>query len=431
MTQRLPPPLEVDLPGRHVGHLARDRDGQTEWLPDPIWEAADQHPRLGIAFLRKPGRRREGTGIPSWFENLLPERNSALRQRLCAVHGLRDSDSFRLLAAIGMDLSGAVEVSSPKPAGSQLTLETGVEAETESAVNDPPLAARLRFSLAGMQLKFSMSMANERLVLAAGGPQGQWIVKLPGNNYPLLPEIEATTMKWAAAAGFEVPEHFSVSTEQLDGIPPSWFEGVPRAFAIKRFDRRDDGSKIHQEDLCQALEILPIHKYGEATPQSISLDGALRFVGDVAGESSAREMSRRIGFVIASGNGDAHLKNWSLLWGNAERPILSPCYDFVSTISWPDQHGWAVPGGPSISLGLGRERRFAHLDTGALSRHSALSHFPWAADEIMVGIEKARDSWASVESEAPSVMRDALAHHWKNVPILKSLLRTDTMRQGG
>jgi len=412
-----PSPLVVALPGRRVGQLDRNRSGMTQWRPSPEWEALDQRPRLGISFLRQSGPRSEGTGLPPWFENLLPESGSALRQRLCAAHSVRHTDGFNLLAAIGRDLSGAVEVTPVEDPTSH-----GKVGGEEAAAGESDLSERLRFSLAGMQLKLSMSMASDRLVLGASGDGGQWIVKLPGLNYLQLPDVERATMTWAKNAGFDVPTHFTVNTDDLVGVPASWREDVPLAFAVQRFDRRDDGSKIHQEDLCQGLELLPVHKYGDSGSRRMNLDGALRFVADVAGEKNAREMSRRIGFVIASGNDDAHLKNWSLLWGNADRPSLTPCYDFVATVSWADRHGWKLPRGPSLALGLGGERQFSRIGTEVLSRHATKTGFPWAKDEILNGIERARDAWPSAETDMPALMRAAMVDHWRRVPVLQSML---------
>ncbi len=411
-------PLEVSLPGRQVGDLTRSRSGSISWIPKPDWEAEGQRPRLGLVFLREPGPRASGTGLPAWFENLLPENGGALRQRLCAAHGVRESDGFSLLSAIGKDLSGAVEIAAAQGHARAVPIDH----ESDHELLGARVSDRLRFSLAGMQLKLSMSMANERLALGASGPSGQWIVKLPGDSYLDLPAVEQATMTWARNAGFDVPTHFTVPTSELIGVPDSWREDIPTAFAVNRFDRRTDGSKIHQEDLCQGLDLLPVHKYGASGPNRVGHDGALRFVGDVAGEDSAREMARRVGFVIASGNDDAHLKNWSLLWGNADRPSLTPCYDFVATITWRDRHGWARHQGPELALALGQERLFSRLNSEVLRRHGARSGFAWAGQEIMVGIERARDAWAATESMMPAAMRTALIEHWQRVPLLNSML---------
>jgi serine/threonine-protein kinase HipA len=412
--------LSVRLSGRHVGEIVQTRDGLTRWLPERAWEASGQHPRLGTDVLRNPGPRQQGTGLLPWFENLLPEPGSELRRRLCAAHGLRDGQSFALLGALGRDLTGAVEVAS----GAAPEGDAGED--HHDADDGRPASLKLiqrLSSLAGMQLKFSMSMVKERLTLPARSVGGQWIVKLPGMEYAELPAVEQATMTWAARAGFDVPPHFVIEVERLVGIPAGWIEeGATHAFAVKRFDREDDGSKLHQEDLCQALDLPPTNKYGEVAPH-VSLDGALRFVTDVCGEPSGREMARRIGFTIASGNGDAHLKNWSLLWGNKTRPTLTPCYDFVTTISWAQRLGWEAPGGPSLALRIGGEQRFALLDDLVLRAHVEKSGQSWAAEELMAGIIRARDAWRHVEPEAPPAMRAALDTHWQRVPVLRNLGR--------
>ena len=409
--------LAIVLPGRQVGELTQDRSGLTRWLPDASWEREGQHPRLGTEFLRAPGSKHAGTGLPAWFENLLPEVDSPLRRRLCAAYGLRLGQSFALLSALGHELSGAVEAhseSSSESAGDEAEIAADDDPETKSLVMERRFSA-----LAGMQLKFSMSMTNDRLAFPAHGKGGLWIVKLPGREFSDLPNVEHATMSWANAAGFDVPSHFVLASERLDGIPLGWTEEATGAFAVKRFDRRDDGSKVHQEDLCQALDLLSGNKYGDVSPK-ITFEGALRFVADVCGEAEGREMARRMGFVIASGNGDAHLKNWSLLWGDATKPTLTPCYDFVATIAWR-RLGWSRSGGPEVALRFGGEHRFARLDATVVATHAQKSGLPWAEEETMAGIQRARDAWAQVREEAPALMRDAIVTHWASVPLLRAV----------
>lgn len=410
--------LSVVLPGRHAGDLAQSHDGLIRWLPDRAWEAEGQHPRLGVDFLRSPGPRRQGTGLLPWFENLLPEPRSELRRRLCAAHRLRDGQSFALLGALGRDLAGAVEVVSDGRSEG----DAG-EAHTPGPEDAPDESLQLvqhMSSLAGMQLKFSMSMLQERLALAARGSGSQWIVKLPGIEYVDLPAVEHATMTWAQHSGFDVPQNFVVEVERLVGIPAGWIdEDTTHAFAVKRFDRRDDGSKLHQEDLCQALDLSPLNKYGDLHPRYMSFDGTLRFVTDVCGEADGRELARRMGFAIASGNGDAHLKNWSLLWGSRTSPVLAPCYDLVATVSWARRLGWERPGGPELALRIGGERRFARLDDEALAVHLKKTSLPWAGEELMSGIVRAKAAWPYVSDQMPLAMRAALDIHWQQVPVLR------------
>ena len=128
--------------------------------------------------------------------------------------------------------------------------------------------------------------------------------------------------------------------------------------------------------------------------------------------------------MIASGNSDAHLKNWGLIWGDSSRPALAPCYDLVATITWEDRLGWkarrgpkATRPGPELALKLGRQKLFRQLDERALSAFAASTH-RWAEEEVRAGILRARDAWPAVADAAPPRMRAALADHWKAVPLL-------------
>lgn len=420
---------EVWLSGQRVGVLERNQQGLTRWIPDTGWEQGGQRPRLGLAFLRSPGPKQSGTGLPSWFENLLPDVGSALRGRLAAVHGLRVQDSLGLLSVLGSDLPGAVEFrprdlpsGPPSMVGSPLVDRVVVHPATDqqgrAEADALATVSKLRFSLAGMQLKLSMSAREDRFVLTSRSDDRYWIVKLPGAEYPGLAEVEAATMAWAKAAGHDVPKNFAFPVDRIEGLPEGFAATSPTAFAIERFDRRIGGIRLHHEDFCQALELLPDHKYGDSGPEHWSLDGALRLVADAAGEAQAIRFAQRVGFVIATGNGDAHLKNWSFAWGSADRPVLSPCYDFVSTITWSEQLGWKRRHGPELGLGLGRVRHFVKLDDDALRRHADKSGQPWARDAIMDGIEKARRAWPQVEALAPRTMRSAIRTHWRKVPVL-------------
>lgn len=412
------PALEVWLSGHKVGLIQRTGTGLIRFVLHDSWIAQGQRPRLGLPFLRSSAPRTTGSGLlPAWFENLLPETDSALRERLARLHGVRTSDSLGLLAVLGQDLPGAVVVKYCADNESEESLLTAAQ----PAVAEEPLPRRLRFSLAGMQLKLSMAASGNRFVLPGRGEQGEhYIVKLPGQEYPDLPDIEAITMQWARLAGHDVPTNFAFDTDRIDGLPTDWPLHSPRAYAIRRFDRYPGGIRIHHEDFCQALEAWPQDKYGDRPPH-FTYDKLLLLVADAAGTAAAQQFAARLGFVIACGNDDAHLKNWSFMWGAAERPALSPCYDLVATVSW-QQFGWnRRPGyhGPRLALTIGRVSHFSQLDQQALLRHQARSEQPWARDAIMTGVERARAAWSSIEADAPASMQAAIRQHWKFVPILR------------
>lgn len=399
----LRPGLAVRVYGERVGLIERDRHGAVRFTPDREWLGSGQRPPLGLRFIENPRTRVVSHGVPPWFENLLPERDSALRDWLCRHLGLMPTDSAALLQALGRDLPGAVEVSG------------AIDEREEQRASEPLRAGEMRFSLAGVQLKLSMVFDGKGFTLPARDEAGRWIVKIPGERFPDLVRVEAATMAWARAMGLPVPQFHVVRVDKLRGVDPELL-GVPEeAFAIERFDRREDG-RVHQEDFAQALELYPREKYGDTKNRRVSYDGVCRLVGDTCGPEAREEFIRRLAFVVASGNADAHLKNWSFQWGHDHRPWLSPVYDQVTTISWGEL-------GAQLALPLGRVERFDVIDREAIARFGQRANAPEADALFFSAIEQARAAWSSVATEAPPRMHEALARHWETVPILRSVGR--------
>src|SRR5436853_3301748 len=78
----------------------------------------------------------------------------------------------------------------------------------------------LRFSLAGVQLKFSAVMeASGGLTIPAHGVGGSWIVKLPSTQFPAVPENEYVMLELARAVGITVPEIRLVPVSDIRSLP--------------------------------------------------------------------------------------------------------------------------------------------------------------------------------------------------------------------
>jgi serine/threonine-protein kinase HipA len=404
--------LHVSVYGQQVGTLGRHKHGGVRFLPEKNWLQRGQLPPLGFAFLSDPSPRLAQGTLPPWFENLLPEAGSALRGWICRQQEIRETDSAALLVALGEDLPGAVEITGRMNAGSGSAPES-----TCNSNYDHP--GEFRFSLAGMQLKMSMLLRGDRFALPMRGEVGSWIVKIPGERFPELPEVENASMAWAHASGLSTPPCRVVPMEELQGVEQALLGNFPTVFAVERFDRSPEG-RIHQEDFAQALEIRPMEKYGEG-PHGVSYDGLTRLVRDACGQDVQAEFLRRLAFVVASGNGDAHLKNWTFQWGRKHRVWLSPCYDQVATISWPAEDGWEVRGGPRLALSIGRTRRFRELERKHIRVLTERGRAPNGEDVFMSGLEMARSAWNSVKDRAPVRMREAVKKHWNSVPLLREL----------
>jgi serine/threonine-protein kinase HipA len=188
----------------------------------------------------------------------------------------------------------------------------------------------LKFSLGGMQMKVSMLRQGERFTLAGGKTLGNYIVKPPANDFEALPMVEAATMATARATGIDVPEVQLLAPASIQGLPDmTGFRPGEPFYAIRRFDRPTTG-RIHVEDFAQAFNLRPHQKYGRINYEMIGRT-LLVYAG---GLPDLKEMARRLVLNVLLGNGDAHIKNWALIYDNPLRPRLAPAYDLVSTVAY-------------------------------------------------------------------------------------------------
>ncbi|HXX69876.1 MAG TPA: HipA domain-containing protein [Polyangiaceae bacterium] len=250
----------------------------------------------------------------------------------------------------------------------------------------------LRFSLAGVQLKFSALMdAHGGLTIPASGSGGDWIVKLPSGTYPAVPENEAAMLTLAASVGITVPEHRLVALEAIDGLPELGPFAGKKALAVKRFDRTP-GARIHMEDLAQVFGVFPDVKY-----EKVGLARIADLIRLTMGEAAAQDFVARVAFVVLTGNGDMHLKNWSLLYPDGRTPALSPAYDLVSTVPYlPNDR---------MALNLAGTKEFAEVTLERFRRLADRAHLPEreTLDTVRRIVDGARGAWPKIRhsSELP------------------------------
>lgn len=247
-----------------------------------------------------------------------------------------------------------------------------------------------RFSLAGVQLKFSMLRRDDRLTLPAAGEGGDWIVKLPDRQYPDVPRNEYAMMSLAAAAGIEVPELALVHREDIAGLPPGiWPDHEEWAYAVRRFDRWVDGQPVHIEDLAQVRNFYPAQKYAG------NYETVAALVYRRHDLEALTQFARRLAFMVLIGNGDGHLKNWSLIYRDPRRPTLSPAYDLVATAPYRSD-------GETEDLGLKffKSRRFQHVNVRLFDRLAERLGATGAhlADHAADTVIRAQKEWPRFES---------------------------------
>ncbi|GGR35621.1 type II toxin-antitoxin system HipA family toxin [Agromyces mediolanus] len=367
----------VMLAGQEVGVLHQRGDFvRFSFLPE-YWEDPGRN-ILGLWFEdHKRSNVASALRLPAWFANLLPE--GRLRELIARDRRVSPAREMELLAQVGHDLPGAVQIVDGK--GADIAWQGGLPVDNVAGVILP--SGPIKFSLAGVGLKFSMARQGDRFTIPAHGAGGHWIVKLPHPVHRSVPENEFATMAWAAASGLEVPEiHLLHRDDAFEISMGMWPSNEEFAYAIKRFDRRDDGTPLHIEDFAQVRGFAADRKYDGA----YETIGALCFRGhDTA---SLEEFVRRMVFNIVSGNGDAHLKNWSLLYPDGRNPRLSPAYDLVSTAAYSKEE--------NLGLRFGRSRRFEDVSLWGFERlERRIRVQPGLLVELArVAFLDARDAWS-------------------------------------
>ena len=402
--------LDVRLHGESVGTITRLGRDRIVFGFDPRY--ADDPDRATLSLsLKDPFGRLVTDVTPTkirahpFFSNLLPE--GSLREFMARSAGIDPEREFALLGALGEDLPGAVTIvpigpgslglgggarargSGRRGAGGRGTPDSDVRPLFRVPTPVPGPRAPLRFSLAGTQLKVPAVMSAGRLTVPQRGVGGTWVVKLPSLGFPGLPEQEYAVMRLAAMVGIDVPETRLVPVGAIEGLPLGMGEGAGEALAVRRFDRLDDGTRVHSEDFAQMLGARPGHKYEAATYR-----GLAEIIGREIGDDAAAEFVRRLVFCALIRNGDAHLKNWSLVYPDGRTPRLAPAYDLVSTIAYSDGGRMAlewvsgVAGFEDLSGGL-----LGRLASGArLTRQPVVR----AGREMA---ERFRDAWGAEKGQ--------------------------------
>ncbi|MDF2096644.1 type II toxin-antitoxin system HipA family toxin [Aquibaculum arenosum] len=361
--------LEVQLHGSAIGSLTHVGGDRTLFAFNDAYIHDARRPVLSLSFKDAFGglitdlpvtQRRVGP----FFANLLPE--GPLREYLAERAGVNREREFFLLRALGQDLPGAVAI---EPVEGLVGLSKPGELGEEGSSYER--AGALRFSLAGVQLKFSAVRNRGRyggLTIPAHGVGGEWIVKLPSTRFEGLPENEFAMMELARAIGIDVPDTQLVDLDTIEGLPDAIGSVRGLAFAIRRFDRSPEGP-VHVEDFAQVFGVYPEAKYQKATLRNIAY--VLSVESD---DQSIAEFVRRIVFNVLIGNADMHLKNWSLIYRDRRKPALAPAYDLVSTIAYLDDDSFAQK--------FARSRRFVdftYRELGLLADKAGLPRRPLAA----------------------------------------------------
>ncbi|HWO83606.1 MAG TPA: HipA domain-containing protein, partial [Solirubrobacterales bacterium] len=349
------------------------------------------------------------TEAAPFFEGLLPE--GAARAAIAGRLGISEGDGFNMLAALGADCAGAVTVlpedqPSRAPAAAARPLSENQLGELLHDLPRNPLGIDIdpdgvRLSLGGVQEKLILvRLPTGDFAQPIGGMPSNCLLKPEHERFEGLAVNEAFCMRIAAAAGNE-----AATTELLE-------LGGIRCLYSERFDRTvgADGAitRLHQEDMCQALGLLPTQKYeADDGPSVASVIALLRRQPSPRIALDVNAFVRAVLTSFLLGNSDAHGKNFSLLYDPAAGVRLSPLYDVVSTAVYDDLI-------PRLAMAIGGEDDPSQVDLFCWERLGAESGLGGALPRFV-------QRWSSeILAAAEACLRDAEQEGWSH-PVLEAI----------
>ncbi len=386
------------LDGTEMGLVTRDKRARLSFTYNEEWRNGENAYPLSLSMplaLTQHAHAR----IDPFLWGLLPDNQMVLDQWARRFH-VSARNAFSLISVVGEDCAGAVQFLRPE----RLDAIAGGARTAIEWLNEADVAERLRilredhsawrlardtgqFSLAGAQPKTALLLQNGRWGIPSGRVPTTHILKPPSGEF----------------AGHAENEHFCLELARALGLPTvdsriMHFQDEV-AIVVERYDRvRTERGlrRVHQEDICQALGILPTSKYqNEGGPGIRDIVRLLRtWSADPAEDVDTFLDSVAYNWLIVGT--DAHAKNYSLLIGSGGRVRLAPLYDLASVFPYPRIDIQRV----TLSMKLGGEYRFRNIQ---------LRHWRRQAEELGVDagalVHRVDDLAAQLADHVPDVAR--------------------------
>ena len=407
---------EVWLWGTRVGVVSLAQEDSTasfQYDPDFVASGIEIAPiemPLERRVYRFPGLSHESfSGLPGLLSDALPDLyGNALIDAWLATWGREpgDFDAVERLCYVGQRGMGALEFKpalGPKPTTShRLDVDALVE-----------LAAEVLASRADLSIKLSGKREAMREILrvgtSAGGARAKALIALDprteevrsgqlpsdsGFQYWILKfdGVDDRTRDLGRSKGYGVVEFVYSQMARLAGIEMTECrlleEGDRRHFMTRRFDRDDEGNKLHMQSLA-ALAHLDFNQ-----PGANSYEQAFQVIRRLGISQQAMvEQFRRMAFNVVGRNQDDHVKNIAFLMDRAGRWSLSPAFDMVYAFN-PEgrqtrRHQMSING---------KTDDFTSEDLHSVARLAGLKR--GQASEIIEEVTEAVASWPRLAREA-------------------------------
>ena len=322
--------------GREIGRVARDNRGRLAFVYAEGWRTARGAYPLSLSMPLTAAEHGHKS-IDAFLWGLLPD-NDAVLDRWSRRFHVSARNAFALIGNVGEDCAGAIQFVPP----GRLDAVTGKGPSKVEWLDDAAVAARLKllrtdhaawrtahdtgqFSLAGAQPKTALLCESGRWGVPSGSIPTTHILKPPSGELDGHVENEHLCLRLASALGL------IAARSQV-----KWFHDQV-AIVIERYDREvtaDGIIRVHQEDVCQSLGILPTRKYeNEGGPGAHAIVELLRTFSGRPGDDVDRFVDA-LAFNWLIGGTDGHAKNYSMLIGGGGRARLAPLYDIASILPY-------------------------------------------------------------------------------------------------
>lgn len=324
-----------------------------------------------------------------FFAGLLPE--GRLRRLIAQQFQVSSQNDFALLDHIGGECAGAVTLLAPGQALSgpgpghdvHWLSDEEIVAILDELPHRPMLAGKdgLRLSLAGAQDKLPVVFDGVRMGLPCHGTPSSHILK------PAIHALEDTVTNEGFCLALAEAMQLKPARSQVHSVLGRQF------LLVERYDRVADAQghrqRLHQEDFCQALGVVPEMKYqNEGGPDLAQCFDLVRRVT----RPSAPQILRLLDYVIFNaliGNHDAHAKNFSLLY-TGKSAVLAPFYDTLSTAVYPTLT-------PRMAMKIGSKYKFSEVQA---------RHWDQFAEAVGLGKAQARKRILALAESLPSTARE-------------------------
>ena len=407
--------LMVSLNGVNVGTLSKDKNGGLHFSYTQQWM---NRPGTRPISLSLPITKQKYSGdlVYNFFDNLLPD-NPNIRNKIQARFNIGSGHAFDLLAEIGKDCVGAIQLSSKQPESinrlnykvlSDQDLEKLLQGYKYTALGMESDDDDFRISIAGAQEKTALLKIGQQWAKPIGSTPTSHIIKLPMGELPQV-GIDLTDSCENEFVCLELARAFGLNVANSEVL----YFGEQKVLSVERFDRRyaSDGSwlmRLPQEDFCQAMGVSSAQKY-----QSDGGPGITDCLNLLTASSNRKDretfFKTQIFFWLIAAI-DGHGKNFSVFLEPDNSYRMTPMYDVLSAFplmsTSESKNVSKKPLQPQkITMAMSLKGKNTHWKwKGIQPRHfistaehvkypvnKAISHYEYFVDNVETAIAKVED----------------------------------------